>query len=514
MKFSRRMLLGGGATGLLAGSMDLAASGQSKKSRGRQPQNIIFCVADGMAMATLTMANYYQQITAGHPSYWTTLLDAPYALNGLQNTRSLNSLVTDSAAASSAWGSGRHIWNGQLNAYPDKTELRTLASLMQEAGVRTGLVTTTTITHATPSGFAISCIDRDLEGLIAEKHLTAGVDVLMGGGNKFFSPTLRPDKRDLYADFTRAGYTVVKTRQELLGLDKPKKILGVFHDSHMPFTVDHLHSPELLATRPTLAEMTRAALTHLHPAPKGFLLQIEGGKVDHGGHSNDLAALLYDQMAFEEAVKVAVEFALKDKETLVIITADHATGGPALNGAGPEYIDSTEGLKTLSGMKASYEPIFKAFGASPTRTLVRDVIHDSLSIALTKEEADAVVSAVNGASPFAVSSFYKGPQATLAIVLGNYSKVTWTSQNHTSDHVLVTAIGPGKEFVAGLNANVSFFDRMLATKGLKWSNPTMTFEEAIPHYQKLKAALNPELYQRYAVRDETSDLHGGGLRAG
>lgn len=511
MTFSRRTLLGAGAATLLTGAIELPAAGRSKKAGGKKPKNIIFCVADGMAMATVTMANYYQQITAGRSSYWMTLLNAEYAVSGLQNTRSLNSLVTDSAAASSAWGSGRHIWNGQLNAYPDKTELRTLASLMQEAGVRTGLVTTTTITHATPSGFAVNCIDRDLEGLIAEKHLKSGVDVLMGGGNKFFSPDLRPDKRDLYADFTRAGYAVVKTRQELLGLEHPKKVLGIFNDSHMPFTVDHVNSPDLFAAKPTLAEMVKTALASLHHSPKGFLLQIEGGKVDHGGHTNDLASLLYDQMAFEEAVKVAVEFALKDKETLVVITTDHATGGPALNGDGPEYIDSTEGLKRLSGMKSSYEPIFKAFGSSPTQAQVRDIIHDKLSIALTGDEADAVASAMKGASPFAVSTFYKGPQAVLAIVLGNYSKVTWTSQNHTSDHVLVTAVGPGKEFVAGLTPNVDFFDMMLATKGLKWSNPTMSFEDAARHYQKLKASLKPELYHRYAAYDELHRRHRGGM---
>lgn len=495
---------------MISGGFAPDAGAEGKHWGGNQPKNIIFCVADGMAMSTVTMSNYYQQIRGGRPSYWATLMDEEYAVNGLQVTRSLNSLVTDSAAASSAWGSGRHIWNGQLNAYPDRTELRTLASLMQEAGVRTGLVTTTTITHATPSGFAISCIDRDLEGLIAEKHLKSGVDVLMGGGDKFFSAAMRPDKRDLYADFSQAGYTVVKTRQELLALKSPKRILGIFHDSHMPYTIDHVQSPELLKTRPTLAEMVTTALDTLQHSPKGFLLQIEGGKVDHGGHANDLAALLYDQMAFEEAVKKAVEFALKDKETLVIITADHATGGPSLNGAGLEYIESTDGLKTLGGMKASYETIFKAFGKSPTQRLVRDVIHDKLSIDLTSAEADAVVSAIQGMSPFGISTFYKGQQATLAIVLGNYSKVTWTSQNHTCDHVLVTAVGPGKEFVAGLTPNIHFFDRILATKGLKWSNPTMTFEEAIPHYQKLKASRNPELYRRYAAIDpEESLLHGG-----
>jgi alkaline phosphatase len=440
-----------------------------------------------------------------------SLLDAEYTVSGLQNTRSLNSLVTDSAAASSAWGSGRHIWNGQLNTYPDGTALRTLGSLMQEAGMRMGLVTTTTLTHATPSGFAINCIDRDLEGLIAEKHLQSGVDVLMGGGNTFFAPELRPDKRDLYADFARAGYTVARTRQELMGIQHPRKVLGIFNDSHMPFTVDHVNSPDLLATKPTLAEMVTVALASLKDSPKGFLLQVEGGKVDHGGHTNDLAALLYDQMAFEEALKVVVEFALKDRETLVIITTDHATGGPALNGDGLEYIDSTEGLKRLSGMRSSYEPIFKAFGKSPTQTLVRDVIHDHLSIALTNEEADAVASAVKGASPFAVSTFYKGPQAVLAIVLGNYSKVTWTSQNHTSDHVLVTALGPGKECAAGLTPNVDFFDTMLATRELKWSNPTMSFEDAARHYKKLKSTWNPELYRRYAAFDADSSRHGGSL---
>lgn len=426
MSISRRGLFGAGAAGILA-SAGLPVAAENKKLSGKRPKNIIFCVADGMAMSTVTMSNYYQQIMMGHPSYWATLLNEEYVVNGLQSTRSLNSLVTDSAAASSSWGSGRHIWNGQLNTFPDGTELRTLASLMQEAGVRTGLVTTTTITHATPSGFAINCPDRDLEGLIAEKYLKSGVSVLMGGGNKFFAPDLRPDKLNLYGDFERAGYEVVQNRDALMKLKSgkaPNKILGIFNDSHMPFTVDHQNSPNLKATRPTLAEMASIAIDTLKSSPKGFLLQIEGGKVDHGGHANDLAALLYDQMAFEDAVKVAVDFALKDKETLVIITADHATGGPALNGDGPEYIDSTDGLKRLSGMKASYETLFKALGKTPTAAQICDNVNAMLGIAITPDEAQAVADAAQGKSPFALSTFYKGPQATLSIILGNYTKVT------------------------------------------------------------------------------------------
>ena len=145
MRISRRSLLSSGAAGLFPGALNFPAPSQSKKT-GRKPKNVIFCVADGMAMQVVSMADQYQQLVHGKRSYWSTLLDEEYAVSGLQDTRSLNSLVTDSAAASSAWGSGRHIWNGQLNMFPDKTKLRTLVSLMVGAGVRCGLVTTTTMT--------------------------------------------------------------------------------------------------------------------------------------------------------------------------------------------------------------------------------------------------------------------------------------------------------------------------------------------------------------------------------
>ncbi len=507
MKFSRRSLFGSGAASLFAGALSFPARSQNNKP-GQKPKNIIFCVADGMAIQVVTMVDQYQQIVHGHRSYWSTLLDEEYATSGLQDTRSLNSLVTDSAAASSAWGSGRHIWNGQINMFPDKTQLRTLTSLMSEAGVRCGLVTTTTMTHATPAGFAVNCIERDFEGLIAEEYLKSGVDVLLGGGAKFFSPTLRPDKKDLYAEFRQAGYNIATTRKELLDGAKSAKILGIFHDTHLPFTVDQRHNAEYQETKPTLAEMARTAIENLKDSPKGFLLQIEGGKVDHGAHGNDLAAMLYDQMAFEEAVKVAVEFALKDKETLVIITADHACGGPSLNGAGEEYIDSTSGLKHLSGMESSYAPIFKAIGTTPSSAQVRDVVNAKLGVTFTDAEAKGVAAAIKGKSPFALSQFHKSPNAALAMALGNHTKVTWTSGNHTSDHVLVTAVGPGNEEMAGVTPNIRFFDIMLASKDLKWENPTMTFEEAKKHRVKPQVALDPELHRLYASDEECESAFG------
>src|SRR5688500_9496399 len=153
MKFTRRQLLATGAAGLagcaLAGpTKETATKGPAKKAK-----NIIFCVADGMAAQTMSIGDQFQKLTAGKSSYWAWLMEQDGVVNGLQETRSLSSVVTDSSAASSTWGSGRRIWNGQVNMYPDGTALRTLHDLMHDAGMRTGLVTTTTITHATPAGF-------------------------------------------------------------------------------------------------------------------------------------------------------------------------------------------------------------------------------------------------------------------------------------------------------------------------------------------------------------------------
>jgi alkaline phosphatase len=469
MPLSRRTLLTGAGLG---------ATGASRRgSAARRPKNVIFCVADGMPIASLTLSDQFQRIVHGHPSVWAELLRADDTVTGLQETRSLNSLVTDSSAASSAWGSGRHIWNSHVNRFPDGTELRPLASLVSEIGVRVGLVTTTRVTHATPAGFAVSVPHRDQEDLIAERYLKAGVTVLLGGGYQHFAPEKRKDKRDLWGEFGTAGWHRVRDRAGLLAAPTTGPLLGAFSDSHTPYRIDRAHDPAL-ARVPSLAECAQAAIARLRQGSKGFLLLIEGGKVDHGGHANDLAAMLYDQIDFEAAVKGAVDFARADGETLVIVTADHACGGIALNGAGTEYIESTAGLLRVARMRASYEPIFAALGETPTASQVRSVIAERLQIVLSDDESEAVAAAAQGRSPLKVSTFYGPKAATLGAVLGNTTKVTWTSLNHTSDHVLVTALGPGRGLAAGLVPNVAFFDRILAVWDLRWTNPTMDFATA------------------------------------
>jgi alkaline phosphatase len=392
-----------------------------------------------------------------------------------------------------------------INTFPDGTqngiELRTLYGLLHEKGVRTGLVTTTTITHATPSGFAINCVNRDLEALIAERYLKSGVDVLLGGGNRFFAADKRKDKMDLYAKFREAGYDVVQDRAGLMA-SKSRKVLGIFSEGHLPFTVDRNHSTEIAAKVPTLAEMTTHAINELKTNRNGFVLQIEGGRVDHAAHSSDVAAMFYDQIAFEDAVKVAVDFALADGDTLVIITADHACGGPSLNGDGDEYIDTNAALASFSNFKASFDTLLKMLGTSPSVGDVQGLVQAKLGYKLTPAEALAVVDAAKGNSPFKVSNFYRSVNMTMATVLGNHNRVNFTSGNHTGEHVLVTAIGPGAEQVAGITPNTQFFDMMLAAKGLKHENPSMDFETAARNMEKMKAAMDPDFIEMYAAHEE------------
>ena len=491
MSITRRTFLGATAAGLA--TVASGANAPSAVARKKEAKNIIFCVSDGMAITVPTMVDYYSRMTDGKPSYWADLMSQPYATNGLQVTRSLSSVVTDSAAAGAAWGSGRLQWNGQLNMFPDGTKLRPLTDIVMEQGMRTGLVTTTTITHATPAGFSVSIDTRNDQQGIAAKYLDSGIDVLMGGGDPFFSAERRADKRDLYAEFAQKGYTVVKDRNALIGLTS-KQVLGVFSASHLPYTVDRDNTPEIAERVPTLAEMSKVAIDNLDGGANGFLLQIEGGRVDHAAHASDLAGMFFDQIAFEDAVKVAVDFALEDGETLVIVTSDHACGGPALNGAsgsfGGSYFDSTEGLLTLQNMKASYVVLIPLLRKYATTSGVQDVVEDKLGIQLTPDEADAVVSSIGGQHALGISEFHRSVNATLASVLGNHSKVGWTCGNHTADHVLVTAVGPGSEQVGALTVNTQFFDMMLGMRGIEYSNPTMSYDEAVGHLGRLEERLS------------------------
>lgn len=474
---NRRHLLGAAAL-----TPTLVSAVSSSDFKG-SPRNIIFMVADGMSPTILPLAEQFSRIVRNRGIRWNELLRDPQVPRGLFDMGSLTSIVTDSSSASSSWSTGSRIVNAQVNVLPDGTKLTPIATLARDRGKRVGLVTTTTITHATPAGFAAVSPRRDDEEGIALQYRGL-VDVLFGGGNKFFAADKRKDKRDAYAYFAQDGYKICRTKAELDS--SASKTLGVFYEGHLPFTIDHLNNPQLKATVPTLAELATTALTILERSPKGFLLQIEGGRVDHAAHDNDAAAQLWDKLAFDDAVRVALDFAQRRRDTLVVLCSDHGNSAPALRGMGKEYTQSDQHFARLAGVKSSFEKVEQSL-AGQGAAQIRDLINDRFGFAISNEDAASIAASQNKAKRLNLNVQLDKPKGVLGSVLCNYQGVAFTGDTHTADYVITSAWGPGAQEFQGLVRNTDVFTKFARFWGIRHRNPTMDPAQA----EKLAAYLPP-----------------------
>lgn len=454
---------------------------------GDRPRHIIHLLADGMSLAALSCADQFSQYTRDRGLSWLALSRQRGAANGLMNVRSLNSLVTDSAAASSAWGSGSHVVNGALNVLPDGQKLRTLNQLFGEAGWKRGLVTTVEITHATPAGFTVNAPLRGSADEIALQYLKLRVELLLGGGAKFFDPRKRADKRDLQQEFQKAGYTTMLDRAALLAAPLDQPWLGAFAGSHLPFTVDQRNDPKLVAAVPTIAEMTEMALRKLEREDH-FLLQIEGGRVDHAAHLNDAAGTFLDLIALDEALDVCLKFQRRHPDTLLVVTTDHGTAGPSLNGTGKDYKQSVPLLRNIARFKNSHAEIirkihglvnfegeaYKEENQEPQRQSNAEEVSEILYAATDlKPSARRVAKLLQffAKKGDALYDLMNNGTAQLGQLLGNYVGVGWTSVNHTSDYVPILAFGPGAERFQGFIQNVDVFRHYTQLVGIDYRNP-------------------------------------------
>ena len=491
---------------------------------GQKPKHIIHLVSDGMSMGTLTCADLLSQLLRKRGLSWIELFKKPTTISGLMNMRSLNSLVTDSSAASSSWGSGTRVINGMLNMLGDETPLTPLYQLFGEAGWKRGLVTTTEITHATPAGFASSVYSREKGSIVCEQYLQRKIEVLLGGGLKFFDSKFRKDKRDIIPNYKAAGYYVMDSRNQLLSAPTDQPWLGTFARSHLPFTIDHKHSAKHQEKVPTLAEMTTAALGWLERYPH-FILQVEGGRVDHGGHNCDASGSLYDQIAFDEALDVCLEFQKRVPDTLLVITTDHGNANFGLNGMGTEYGQSQWLFRNLLKTKASFAEMFKQLRrkvnepekiedeeedekerekklpkdekalaekrrkkdeenvATPTECV--DIIEAGTGYKISFERAEmfSVFLSKRG-KPF--YELFKEDVCALGHLLANHWGVGFTGNAHTADYVPVTAVGPGAEQFRGFIQNTEIFHKYLAFAGMEFKNPEEPLITAGPDAQEVE----------------------------
>lgn len=470
--FSRRDFLKTGAlsTFALGGGM-LGRSTEKKriKSNPGDAKNVIFLVVDGMSAGTMALADLLKQDQYGDKTNWIKLYESDREYHrGLMDMASLNSTVTGSASASSSWGSGHRINNGAVNWGPNDEQYKTICEIFRDAGKGTGLVTTTRLTHATPSGFGINMPARGMEDEIAEQYSERGYDVLMGGGNRHFHAEHRGDGKDLYSVFRENGYTVTRNKSELNNATRNSKLLGIFSDSHLPYMVDHNTLGELQNNVPTLAEMTGAALDRLDQHDDGFILQVEGGRVDHAAHGNDPAGLVYDQIAFDDAIKTVMDFTDGRDDTLVILTTDHGNANPGLSGLGSGYGDSPAMMATLHDYRHSFEWMYNELGFSWSDTnaggisvkKILDAVEYSMNTQITNDEALMIKRAIEGKfrAPFRNR---EGVSAVLAGVLANYNGIYFIGTNHTADYVEISAWGPGSDRIPTFVRNTALFDLMV-----------------------------------------------------
>jgi alkaline phosphatase len=313
-----------------AAGADRASAGGASSSGAK---NVIVMVADGMGLATVTAARLHKFGPGGGRLAFEEL-----PVIGYQSTYAADSIITDSAAAASAWACGRKFANGEIcfhrrdGSYPPS-----LLEIARSLGKATGLVATSNITHATPAAFGAHVASRHCETEIARQYIsTTRVDVLLGGGRRKFEPT-EPDacgtEGDILKEAAASGYALVFSLPELkAALPAATRVLGLFAAGGL---APENRRPEG-NHEPRLSEMTAAALLVLEKNAHGFFLLVEGSQIDWAGHKRDLEFMIGETLAFDEAVRTVRNWMAmqpqREAETLLVVLSDHETGGFAVTG--------------------------------------------------------------------------------------------------------------------------------------------------------------------------------------
>jgi len=303
------------------------------------PQNIIFLIGDGMGMA---------QITAGFYEFeGLNMKSMPYS--GIALTHAANRRVTDSAASGTALAAGYKTNNGMLGQLPDGTPVQSIAHYAAELGKRTAIIANCAITHATPASFIVHHHARGDAFIIADQIAESNIDMLLGSGYRFFLPESegggRTDNRNLITEMKERGYVFINDENEMDRMAGQDKVLAFFGANHLE------RYPE---RGDVMNRLTAKALDQLSQNKDGFFMMIEGAMIDWGGHANDPDYMLQELEDFDNVIGNVLEFARNDGNTLVVVTADHETGGLTLTSAGEDmnYEWST------GGHSASVVPIF------------------------------------------------------------------------------------------------------------------------------------------------------------
>ncbi len=416
---------------------------QHRHNSGKNAKSVIIMIPDGCDETVQTVARWYKGEDLAVDSMQ----------QGAVKTHMADSIITDSAAASSAFATGHKSSNGfvgvgarsdtLLSGFDSNvTPYAPLASVLEAAkreGKAVGIVSTSRVTHATPAGYTAHNESRNDTNEIMEDIVYNNLDVVFGGGLRHLIPEgdtyttsfgttysgRRTDGENLLDVLLERGYQFIDSRDQLAEI-KSGKVWGLFDDSHMQPDIDRQY---FAPHEPSLAEMVDKAIEILAQDPDGFLLMVEGSQVDWAGHNNDPIYMLTDFLAFDDAVKVANDFAAEDGRTAVMAFPDHNTGGMKIGhyytAVGYTATKVEDLVDPLKGMKATANGVV-AMMADDSDAALMDSVLTNWSIALTDED---VAEIKNLESSIGLS------YALARVVSKNHTIIGWTSHGHTGETV-------------------------------------------------------------------------------
>lgn len=409
-------------------------------------KNVIMLIPDGVSSEQYTLTRWFK----GAP------LTLDSIRSGAVKTFIADSVVADSAPAGTAYATGVRTSDKFIGVGPKADVLpvletpaedlryKPLANVLEGAkllGKSTGLVATSRVTHATPADFAAHVPSRAMENEIMEQLVHQDVDVVMGGGRRHLLPKDQKGKREDGEDLTKVlearGYAMPKKADELAAVTSGK-VFAMFAGSHMTAELDR---KELAPNDPSLADMTAKAIELLSANPKGFFLMVEGSQIDWADHANDPGHLLSDTLAFDDAVKIALDFAKKNKDTLVLVASDHNTGGMSIGNYSTSSTYSQTKLDKLldplKKMKRSVGAMWDRIGDEKTPEKIKAEVADSWGLEITDEDAAKILE---------VSKQYEGdPSYAIGEVLcPKYTLIGWTTHGHTGGDVPFFSYGPDR----------------------------------------------------------------------
>ena len=473
------------------------------------PKYVFYFIGDGMGPAQRQSAQYFKKIESQDSEARLVMNSLP--ISALVTTHSDNTMITDSAAGGTALSTGFKTTNGLVGKLPDGTNVKTLAEAARDAGYAVGIATTTRITHATPAAFSAHNMSRGNENEIALDQLDSGFDYLAGGGFRHFVAkgnaqglkSKRKDGRDLVAEFQAKGYTtfVGNDARDTFRSYVPKKgdkVLAPLAYSALGMEIDRRFAGPKENAMPALAELTEKGIQVLAAQEKPFFMMVEGGRIDYAAHCNDAAGTIYDTLALDEAIAKAHAFYKKHpQETLIVVAADHETGGMAM-GISLDSKGYFLKMNELFKVKASVEDVLayvypgmlkKYADKDERRAAYLEYLADNFGLAhLTPRELAQIELAMDVEDRNQIlpadrkttyGYAYTPTMVAVAHLVSERARSSWTSYVHTASVIALSAVGNHAQDFAGFKDNTDLPRIMATAMGAKLSPMKMGTPKAL-----------------------------------